>query len=167
MPRWQPWQVLPLALGTRWWGGPLPPLNVACTAFLPRYLQGSGPGPGTYRLRSSIDEGLRRRRAGGLGPCQTFSGDRSKLGRGGHHALEVRCPGVPQPARVSHRAVALSARCSKGGKLPYASICPTWILLFDFPWRLEKYTCVAAFWERAGCRQRAGERAGAREQWQG
>ncbi|XP_040983999.1 lymphocyte expansion molecule [Aquila chrysaetos chrysaetos] len=39
---------------------------------------GSGPGPGTYRLRSSIDEGLRRR-AGGLGPCQLFSGHRSKL----------------------------------------------------------------------------------------
>ncbi|XP_069646007.1 ciliary microtubule-associated protein 2 [Haliaeetus albicilla] len=50
---------------------------------------GSSPGPGTYRLRSSIDEGLRRR-AGGLGPCQPFSGDRSKLGRGGHHALERR-----------------------------------------------------------------------------
>ncbi|NXW49397.1 LEXM protein, partial [Nyctiprogne leucopyga] len=39
-------------------------------------LQGSGLGPGTYRLRSSIDEGLRQ--AGGPGPGQTFSGDRSK-----------------------------------------------------------------------------------------
>ncbi|NXJ49545.1 LEXM protein, partial [Spizaetus tyrannus] len=56
---------------------PLPPF--------PPYLQGSGPGPGTYRLRSSIDEGLRRR-AGGLGPCQPFSGDRSKLGRGASRA---------------------------------------------------------------------------------
>ncbi|NXS70525.1 LEXM protein, partial [Pandion haliaetus] len=48
-----------------------PPLS------FPPYLQGSGLGPGTYCLRSSIDEGLRR--VGGLGPCQPCSGDRSKL----------------------------------------------------------------------------------------
>ncbi|NXV91783.1 LEXM protein, partial [Calonectris borealis] len=45
---------------------PLPPF--------PPCLQGSGLGPGTYHLRSSIDERLRR--AGG--PGQLFSRDRSK-----------------------------------------------------------------------------------------
>ncbi|KAM6199534.1 ciliary microtubule-associated protein 2 [Sarcoramphus papa] len=49
---------------------------------------GSGLGPGTYHLQSSIDEGLRR--AGGSGPCQPISGDRSKPAGGGHHALELR-----------------------------------------------------------------------------
>ncbi|KFP84613.1 Uncharacterized protein C1orf177, partial [Apaloderma vittatum] len=40
-------------------------------------LQGSGLGPGTYDLRSSVDEMLRRAR--GRGPCQTFfSGGRLK-----------------------------------------------------------------------------------------
>ncbi|NXH75978.1 LEXM protein, partial [Hydrobates tethys] len=42
--------------------------------FPPPCLQGSGLGPGTYHLRSSIDEGLRR--AGS--PGWLFSGDRSK-----------------------------------------------------------------------------------------
>ncbi|NXL62575.1 LEXM protein, partial [Chordeiles acutipennis] len=42
----------------------------------PLCLQGSGLGPGTYPLRSSIDQGLRQ--AGGSGPCQRFSRDRSK-----------------------------------------------------------------------------------------
>ncbi|XP_049663356.1 lymphocyte expansion molecule [Accipiter gentilis] len=63
---------------------------------------GSGPGPGTYRLRSSIDEGLRRRRAGGLGPCQTFSGDRSKLA------------GCRQRAGERRRGTELSAGTVKG-----------------------------------------------------
>ncbi|KAM6264763.1 LOW QUALITY PROTEIN: ciliary microtubule-associated protein 2 [Spheniscus humboldti] len=49
---------------------------------------GSGLEPGTYHLRSSIDEGLRR--VGGPGPCQLFLGDRSKPTGGGHHALERR-----------------------------------------------------------------------------
>ncbi|NWW42350.1 LEXM protein, partial [Pedionomus torquatus] len=42
----------------------------------PQCLQGSGLGPGTYHLRSSIDEGLRR--AMDSRPCQTFSGHKSK-----------------------------------------------------------------------------------------
>ncbi|XP_054067954.1 lymphocyte expansion molecule [Rissa tridactyla] len=49
---------------------------------------GSGLGPGTYHLRSSIDEGLRR--VMGSRHCQPFSGDRSKPAGGGHHALEQR-----------------------------------------------------------------------------
>ncbi|KAM6305535.1 ciliary microtubule-associated protein 2 [Aegotheles albertisi] len=49
---------------------------------------GSGLGPGTYDLRSSIDEGLRR--VGGRGHGQPFSGDRSKPAGGGRHALERR-----------------------------------------------------------------------------
>ncbi|NXH09599.1 LEXM protein, partial [Bucco capensis] len=40
------------------------------------YLQGSGLGPGTYDLQSSIDEKLQR--AGGPSFCQAFSRDRSK-----------------------------------------------------------------------------------------
>ncbi|KAM6124154.1 ciliary microtubule-associated protein 2 [Pterocles gutturalis] len=47
---------------------------------------GSGLGPGTYHLRSSIDEGLRQ--AGS--PRRPFSGHRSKPTSGGHHALEKR-----------------------------------------------------------------------------
>ncbi|NXJ62067.1 LEXM protein, partial [Rostratula benghalensis] len=42
----------------------------------PPCLQGSGLGPGTYHLRSSIDEGLRR--VVDSRPCQTFSGHKSK-----------------------------------------------------------------------------------------
>ncbi|NXN66562.1 LEXM protein, partial [Himantopus himantopus] len=42
----------------------------------PPCLQGSSLGPGTYHLRSSINEGLRR--AGGPSPCQPFSGDKLK-----------------------------------------------------------------------------------------
>ncbi|XP_009863286.1 PREDICTED: uncharacterized protein C1orf177 homolog [Apaloderma vittatum] len=50
---------------------------------------GSGLGPGTYDLRSSVDEMLRRAR--GRGPCQTFfSGGRLKPTSGGHHTLEQR-----------------------------------------------------------------------------
>ncbi|XP_074893749.1 ciliary microtubule-associated protein 2 [Buteo buteo] len=67
----------------------------------PLAAEGSGPGPGTYRLRSSIDEGLRRR-AGGLGPCQPFSGDRSKLA------------GCRQRAGERRRGTELSAGTVKG-----------------------------------------------------
>ncbi|NXY77860.1 LEXM protein, partial [Glareola pratincola] len=42
----------------------------------PLCLQGSGLGPGTYHLRSSIDKGLRW--AMGSGPCQPFLRDSSK-----------------------------------------------------------------------------------------
>ncbi|NXV49081.1 LEXM protein, partial [Uria aalge] len=52
---------------TERWQPPMP---------FPPCLQGSGLGPGTYHLRSSIDEGLRR--AMGSGRCQPVSGDRSK-----------------------------------------------------------------------------------------
>nr|XP_009481446.1 PREDICTED: uncharacterized protein C1orf177 homolog [Pelecanus crispus] len=47
---------------------------------------GSGLGPGTCLLRSSIDKGLRR--PGSPCPRQLFSGDRLKPTGGGHHALE-------------------------------------------------------------------------------
>ncbi|NWU47133.1 LEXM protein, partial [Dromas ardeola] len=50
----------------------------------PPCLQGSGLGPGTYHLRSSIDEGLRW--AMGSGPCQPFSGDRLKPAGASHAA---------------------------------------------------------------------------------
>ncbi|XP_074951615.1 ciliary microtubule-associated protein 2 [Phalacrocorax aristotelis] len=50
----------------------------------PLAAMGSGLGPGTYHLQSSIDEGLRR--AGG--PSQPLSGDRLKPTGRGHHALE-------------------------------------------------------------------------------
>ncbi|XP_071665963.1 ciliary microtubule-associated protein 2 [Patagioenas fasciata] len=53
---------------------------------------GSGLGPGTYHLKSSINVGLQRVRS----PGQTFSGDRRKPADGGHHALEVCCPGIIQ-----------------------------------------------------------------------
>ncbi|NXW58856.1 LEXM protein, partial [Eurystomus gularis] len=43
------------------------------------FLQGSGLGPGTYYLRSSIDEELRQ--AGSSSPCQPSWGDRSKPAR--------------------------------------------------------------------------------------
>ncbi|XP_009634474.1 lymphocyte expansion molecule [Egretta garzetta] len=49
---------------------------------------GSGLGPGTYDLPSSINKGLRR--AAGPGPCQLFLGDRSKPTGGGRHTLEQR-----------------------------------------------------------------------------
>ncbi|KAM9283138.1 ciliary microtubule-associated protein 2 [Morus bassanus] len=52
----------------------------------PLTAMGSGLGPGTYHLRSSINKGLRR--AGS--PSQTFSGDRLKPAGGGHHALQRR-----------------------------------------------------------------------------
>ncbi|NXS61416.1 LEXM protein, partial [Brachypteracias leptosomus] len=48
----------------------------------PLFLQGSGLGPGTYSLRSSIEEGLRR--AGGPGPCKPSSGNKSKPARAPH-----------------------------------------------------------------------------------
>ncbi|NWY55683.1 LEXM protein, partial [Chionis minor] len=48
----------------------------------PLFLQGSGLGPGTYHLRSSIDEGLRQ--AGG--PRRPFSGDKSKPTGASHAA---------------------------------------------------------------------------------
>ncbi|XP_068263228.1 ciliary microtubule-associated protein 2 [Nyctibius grandis] len=49
---------------------------------------GSSVGPGTYHLRSSIDELLRR--AGGPGSRQPFWGSRSKPAGGGRRALERR-----------------------------------------------------------------------------
>ena len=146
-------------------GWPCPTAERSPRCLSPPCLQGSGLGPGTYHLQSSIDEGLRR--AGGPGPCQPFSGDRSKPAGGGHHALEVSCPGTTHPDEVSQRAAALPTHCYKDRELPYDSICPAWILLFVFPWILEKYTHAAVFGERAGCRHRAGERAGACEQRQG
>ncbi|KAM6128711.1 LOW QUALITY PROTEIN: ciliary microtubule-associated protein 2, partial [Phoenicopterus ruber ruber] len=64
---------------------------------------GSGLGPGTYHLRSSINEGLRR--AGGPGSCQPFSGDRTKPTGGGHHALEyVVGPGSYDPKPIERSA---------------------------------------------------------------
>uniref|UniRef100_A0A8B9IPW4 Lymphocyte expansion molecule n=1 Tax=Anser cygnoides TaxID=8845 RepID=A0A8B9IPW4_ANSCY len=53
----------------------------------PLCLQGSGPGPGTYSLPSSIEEGLRR--AGGRVPCQV-SGDKAKPSGGRRHDWEVK-----------------------------------------------------------------------------
>lgn len=164
MPCRQPRQVLPLALETCSWGGPVPQLSAAPNGF-PPCLQGSGLGPGTYNLRSSIGEGLRR--AGGPGPCQPFSEDRLKPTGGGHHALEVRHPGAPHPDGVSQRAVALPTHCYKDDELPYASVHPAWILFFDFPWILEKQTHAAASGEWVGCRHGAGEQDGAREPHQG
>ncbi|NXL11229.1 LEXM protein, partial [Mesembrinibis cayennensis] len=46
----------------------------AAPAAFPPCLQGSGLGPGTYHLRSSINKGLRR----AAGPGRLFSGDKSK-----------------------------------------------------------------------------------------
>ncbi|NWH49080.1 LEXM protein, partial [Fregata magnificens] len=54
------------------------------TATSPLCLQGSGLGPGTYHLQSSIDKGLQR--AGG--PSQPFSGDRLKP-TGASHATPL------------------------------------------------------------------------------
>ncbi|NXJ79549.1 LEXM protein, partial [Trogon melanurus] len=50
----------------------------------PLCLQGSGLGPGTYDLQSSIDEVLCQAR--GPGPCRTFLGDRSKPTSASHVA---------------------------------------------------------------------------------
>ncbi|NXG89507.1 LEXM protein, partial [Stercorarius parasiticus] len=52
------------------------------TMPFPPCLQGSGLGPGTYHLQSSIDEGLWR--AMGSGHCQPVSGDRSKPAGASH-----------------------------------------------------------------------------------
>ncbi|NXD61869.1 LEXM protein, partial [Eolophus roseicapillus] len=52
------------------------PVPWLSTAF-PLCLQGSGLGPGTYSLRSSIGQGLQR--AGGPRPCQRVTGGRLKL----------------------------------------------------------------------------------------
>uniref|UniRef100_A0A663FLA6 Ciliary microtubule associated protein 2 n=1 Tax=Aquila chrysaetos chrysaetos TaxID=223781 RepID=A0A663FLA6_AQUCH len=109
---------------------PLPPF--------PPYLQGSGPGPGTYRLRSSIDEGLRRR-AGGLGPCQLFSGHRSKLGRDGHHASEVRTELSTGTVKGFLDELTLKENKKKGcfSTLPRNPGCPTerifWATLSQCP----------------------------------
>uniref|UniRef100_A0A672TV39 Ciliary microtubule associated protein 2 n=1 Tax=Strigops habroptila TaxID=2489341 RepID=A0A672TV39_STRHB len=51
-------------------------------------LQGSGLGPGTYSLRSSIGRGLQR--AGGPRPCQRVSGGRPKPTGGGYQHLEQK-----------------------------------------------------------------------------
>ncbi|NXX02828.1 LEXM protein, partial [Larus smithsonianus] len=51
-------------------------LPAALVSPCPGDMLGSGLGPGTYHLRSSIDEGLRR--AMGSRHCQPFSGGRSK-----------------------------------------------------------------------------------------
>ncbi|NXX60018.1 LEXM protein, partial [Scopus umbretta] len=73
---------------------PLPPF--------PLCLQDSGLGPGTYHLRSSIDEGLRC--AGGPGPCRLFSGDRSKRAGASHAA----------PLSRQRRGMELSTGAVKG-----------------------------------------------------
>ncbi|KAK2540497.1 hypothetical protein Q9233_001369 [Columba guinea] len=58
---------------------------------------GSGLGPGTYHLKSSIDVGLQRVHS----PGQTFSGDRRKPAGGGHHSLEYAVgPGTYNPKPV-------------------------------------------------------------------
>ncbi|XP_030349898.1 lymphocyte expansion molecule [Strigops habroptila] len=49
---------------------------------------GSGLGPGTYSLRSSIGRGLQR--AGGPRPCQRVSGGRPKPTGGGYQHLEQK-----------------------------------------------------------------------------
>ncbi|NWU60736.1 LEXM protein, partial [Pterocles burchelli] len=71
----------------------------------PSSVQGSGLGPGTYHLRSSIDEGLRR--AGG--PRRPVSQHREKPTRGGHHALEV-----PSPLSRQKRGTEVSTSTVKG-----------------------------------------------------
>lgn len=118
MPYHQPWHVLPLAPGTRPWGGPVPPLSTAPLPS-PLCLQGSGPGPGTYSLPSSIEEGLRR--AGGRVPCQV-SGDKAKPSGGRRHDWEVRSPGTTRLDGVSQQAVALPPQngAEYGGELLYA-----------------------------------------------
>ncbi|NXU53027.1 LEXM protein, partial [Turnix velox] len=137
-------------------------------------LQGSGLGPGTYNLRSSIDEGLWR--AKGSVPHQPFSGDRSKPAGGGHHALEVRCLGrkgtelSSAPVKGFLEELMLRENKKKGcfSTLPRNPGCPTerifWATLSQCPkeeWAVgpgsydpkpiekSKYSGQAPFWSSA------------------
>ncbi|KAM6398225.1 ciliary microtubule-associated protein 2 [Pluvialis apricaria] len=101
---------------------------------------GSGLGPGTYHLRSSIDEGLRRVGGPGPGPCQPFSRDRSKPTSGGHHALERRGT-EPSTGTVKGFLDELTSRENKKkgcfSTLPRNPGCPTerifWATLSQCP----------------------------------
>ncbi|NXN32038.1 LEXM protein, partial [Nycticryphes semicollaris] len=105
----------------------------------PLCLQGSGLGPGTYHLWSSIDEGLRR--VMDSRPCQTFSGHKSKPAVGGHHALEQRKGTKPRTGAVKGFLEELMLRENKKkgcfSTLPRNPGCPTerifWATLSQCP----------------------------------
>ncbi|NXO50005.1 LEXM protein, partial [Aramus guarauna] len=106
---------------------------------LPLCLQGSGLGPGTYHLQSSIEEGLRR--PGSHGLCQPFSRDRAKPASSGHHALEQRRGAEPSTGAVKGFVDKLMSKENKKkgcfSTLPRNPGCPTerifWATLSQCP----------------------------------
>lgn len=152
--------MLPLALGTRPWGDPIPLLTISLLPS-PLCLQGSGLGPGTYSLPSSIEEGLRQ--AAGRVPPQV-SGDKTKPSGGRRHDWEVRSPGTRRLDGVYQQAVALPPQTGQGMVESCFMPDPISVLLFGV---CVKQSRAAAYGEQVGCRQSKGEQDCAHEQGQG
>ncbi|XP_065513056.1 ciliary microtubule-associated protein 2 [Caloenas nicobarica] len=100
---------------------------------------GSGLGPGTYHLKSSIDAGLQRAHS----PGQTFLGDRRKPAGGGHRALERRTKPSTSTVKSFLDELMLRENKKKGcfSTMPRNPGCPTerifWATLSQCP--KEKY----------------------------
>ncbi|NXG67485.1 LEXM protein, partial [Hemiprocne comata] len=107
----------------------------------PLCLQGSGLGPGTYNLRSSIDEGLQR--AGGHCPCHPSPGDRTKLAGASHSAPSSQERRATKPTVGTVKGfldeLMLKENKKKGcfSTLPRNPVCPTerifWATLSQCP----------------------------------
>ncbi|KFQ94060.1 Uncharacterized protein C1orf177, partial [Nipponia nippon] len=112
--------------------------NAALASF-PPCLQGSGLGPGTYHLRSSINEGLRQ----AAGPSRLFSGDRSKPTDASHTAPLSRQRRGTEPSTGTGKGfldeLTLKENKKKGcfSTLPRNPSCPTerifWATLSQCP----------------------------------